>query len=237
MIANFLLLTVSTLFAIVGILFYPSLINMLLVMGGFTLSAIAAANLTNERDSRDKRSLQRCNIESKAAFVKEFDDLRALIGVSRAKMIIVPRSDEAKTFFCFVLIGENCCAALDTDIIRALLAHELAHVKNSHTTKGAIMLLPFLLPIAALSIPAMQPLVLNFMALAINLMIILCRPIHWPQEYEADLVAARIPCVGRDKMIKCIEDYSTLIHRSFLRDSILHPSVSKRRTNLESNIL
>ncbi len=128
-----------------------------------------------------------------------------------------------------VRIGCTLLYGLDDLALRGIIAHELAHLKKSHSIK---VLLSFLLFVPVLSFWIVSdstpiiPILLTF-----NIWALVLSLISWHHEYEADAEAAEH--VGEKDMAYALEQVAGLIYRP--GDTLAHPSFKKRISRLLSD--
>jgi Zn-dependent protease with chaperone function len=134
-----------------------------------------------------------------------------------------------------VLLGKPLLDKLDDNSIKAVLAHELAHIKQSQISKTYLIMMAILFVayyfylFNVRSIP-LWPNLLIFFAWCFLILVIFLRFISWPKEYEADAIAAKY--VGKNTMISTLQALATLKGTDMEQDFYSHPSISKRIAKL-----
>ncbi len=139
-------------------------------------------------------------------------------------------------------IGQPVLDSLDSISIKAVFAHELAHRKIDYAPKPRHLLWFLLIVIVLVTVPrlvliySVSPLGLTRFTLLVLLILIsfmgiAIRFISWPDEYEADLVAKQY--VNRDAVISFLTEVAALRKIDVTRDFYRHPSINKRKANLD----
>lgn len=137
-------------------------------------------------------------------------------------------------------IGRPVLNSLDSVSIKAVFAHELAHIKQGRTQKK-IFLLACVPPAAVLlfllvryGVGLLDSSIFRGSVLVlvlIDYIYIAARFVSWPLEYEADLVAKQY--VNRDAVISFLTEVAALRKMDVTRDFYRHPSITKRIANLD----
>jgi len=159
--------------------------------------------------------------------VKVFPDLRNAYATNRTT----------------IEIGQPVLDGLDSVSIRAVFVHELAHHKIDRARKPrhllwflvvvtALATVPWLvftysvgpLGSACFTFSVLPILVIGFMGIA-------ARFLAWPDEYEADLIAKQY--VSREAVISFLTGMAALRKMDVTRDFYRHPSINKRKANLD----
>jgi Zn-dependent protease with chaperone function len=144
---------------------------------------------------------------------------------------IVPRLNDAMAIYIdrkhggYVLIGKPLIDRLSESTLTGLFAHELAHLKRSHSAQIFILILligmvglpPYFIFFSFATYHIAIITVTSFMALALS-------RLSWYHEYEADLIASQY--VGQSMMISTLQQLEIVINRP--RDTFTHPSYAKR---------
>ena len=143
-------------------------------------------------------------------------------------------------------IGQPVLDSLDSISIKAVFAHELAHIKTHHALKPRhllwfVLVAAAFVGVARATVPsifiysvdqlrfscftlAVLPiLIIGFIGIAI-------RFVSWPDEYEADLIADQ--SVKQGAVLSFLTAMAVLRKMDVTRDFYLHPSVNKRKANL-----
>ena len=159
--------------------------------------------------------------------VKVFPDLRNAFATNRTT----------------IEIGQPVLDSLDNVSIRAVFAHELAHHKIDCARKPRHLLWFLLVVIVLVTVPwlvftysvgplgsacftfsVLPILVIGFIGIA-------TRFLAWPDEYEADLIAKQY--VNREAVISFLTGMAALRKMDVTRDFYRHPSINKRKANLD----
>jgi hypothetical protein len=142
--------------------------------------------------------------------------------------------------------GQPVLDNLDSVSIKAVFAHELAHIKINDDRKlrhllwlvlvGAVLVrilratVPWVFTYTVYQ-PGFSCFIFSVLSiLAIGLVGIAIRFRSWPDEYEADLMADQ--CVKQDAIVSALSALATLKNMDVTRDFYLHPSINKRKANL-----
>lgn len=139
-------------------------------------------------------------------------------------------------------VGQPVLDNLDSVSIKGVFAHELAHIKGKHVFKQGCLLFGVLVgalfaavPLLGIS-PSFDPsgsslfwssvllILVDFTGIAI-------RFISWPFEYKADLIADQY--VKQKAVASFLEAMAALRKMDVTRDFYLHPSITKRKANLD----
>jgi Zn-dependent protease with chaperone function len=143
-------------------------------------------------------------------------------------------------------IGQPVLDSLDSVSIKAVFAHELAHIKINSALKLRHLLVVILVGTILVGVAcATVPLVFTYSVeqldfscftfsvlsiLTIGFMGIAIRFMSWPDEYEADLIAMQY--VNREAVISFLTAMAALRKIDVTRDFYSHPSINKRKANL-----
>jgi len=153
------------------------------------------------------------------------------------KVKVFPNLRNAYANGTTIEIGQPVLDSLDSFSIKAVFAHELAHIKGKHALKKGRLLFGVLFAAAVLlgvldSFGLLGSSLFTCSALLTLLafMGIAMRFILWPFEYEADLMADR--CVKEGAVVSSLKAMTTLRKTDVTRDFYSHPSVNKRIANL-----
>lgn len=167
--------------------------------------------------------------------MNEILGLESLMGVNVKKkdlVRIVPSwLNAAITFDGNLIVGQPVVEEFDKQPRRAILAHELAHLKGNHPTKRLWLLLLFGMPVCLYLFYMQLPWFITFLLIFATFGLV-TPMVTWPYEYKADAIAAKY--VGGEQvacaLIKLTEGAGTDINR----DSYSHPAISKRIAKLRS---
>ena len=135
-------------------------------------------------------------------------------------------------------IGQPVLDRLDGVSIKAVFAHELAHINRNHSSKKGRLLFAVLLAGVLLSgvLYCFSPLgsslfTCSALLILIGFMGIAMPFISWPLEYEADLMADQ--CVKQGALASSLNTIAALRNMDVTRDFYGHPSINKRIANLD----
>jgi Zn-dependent protease with chaperone function len=159
------------------------------------------------------------------------------------KVKVFPNLRNAYATGTTIEIGQPVLDSLDSVSIKAVFAHELAHLKIDYALKPRHLLCFVLFGVAfatvlwlvfthsvgplgfscfTFSVPSI--LIIGFMGIAI-------RFISWPDEYEADLIAKQY--VNPEAVVSFLTAMAALRKIDVTRDFYRHPSINKRKANLD----
>jgi hypothetical protein len=137
-------------------------------------------------------------------------------------------------------IGQPVLDSLNSILIKAVFAHELAHIKGNHTLKtggllfGVVFATGMLFGGVLYGFDPSSPSLFTCSALSmilVGFMGIAMRFVSWPFEYEADLMADQ--CMKQGAVASALKAIATLKKMNVTRDFYLHPSINKRIANLD----
>ena len=140
-------------------------------------------------------------------------------------------------------IGQPVLDSLDSISIKAVFVHEFAHNKINYASKLRNLLVAILVgfvpPAVLLSVLTYSVVPLDFNCftfsvptiLIVGFMGIAIRFITWPDEYQADLMAKQY--VNREAVISFLTAMAELRKMDVTCDFYRHPSVNKRKANLD----
>jgi Zn-dependent protease with chaperone function len=159
------------------------------------------------------------------------------------KLKVFPNLRNAYRDGTIIEIGQPVLDNLDSLSIKAVFAHELAHIRITNASKLRHLLWLVLFGVAfptalwlvfthsvgplgfsyfTFSVPSI--LIIGFMGIAI-------RFISWPDEYEADLAAKQY--VNPQAVVSFLTAIAALRKIDVTRDFYQHPSINKRKANLD----
>lgn len=146
-----------------------------------------------------------------------------------------------------IKIGQPVLDSLDSASIKAVVAHELAHIrgdfKGDYRFKqkcllfgvrfGALLSAAVLLCRVSYSFGlSSSPLFwFSVLLIASSFMGISARFISWPHEYEADVMAVRY--VNRGAVVSFLKAVAALRKMDVTRDFYTHPAINRRIANLD----
>jgi len=146
-----------------------------------------------------------------------------------------------------IKIGQPVLDSLDSTSIKAVFAHELAHIRRDFKADyrfkqkcllfgvqfgpllGAAVLLSRLSYSYGLS--SISLFWFSVLLVASSFMGISARFILWPNEYEADVMAMRY--VSRGAVVSCLKALAALRQMDVTRDFYTHPAINRRIANLD----
>lgn len=140
-------------------------------------------------------------------------------------------------------IGQPVLDSLDSVSIKAVFVHELAHIKITNASKLRHLLWLVLFGVAFATVlwlvftHSVGPLGFSYFTfsvpsiLIIGFMGIAIRFISWPDEYEADLAAKQY--VNPQAVVSFLTAMAALRKIDVTRDFYQHPSINKRKANLD----
>ena len=139
------------------------------------------------------------------------------------------RSD-IETAYAFrntIVINSSLFIMLHVKEMQSVFSHEITHIKNRHSTKGALLMyVPMV--VIVLGLLALPPL-MRYIAVS-SAAIFVMMPISWYFEYQADGEAAKI--VGKEYIISAIRKIS--LGKDITEPSMSHPSISSRIEVIQS---
>jgi len=205
-----------------------------------TLAAVGPSLFGYERERLRKGKAEDVDPDTIISGWKQFCQSMGIEGDIKVK--VFPNLRNAYANRTTIEIGQPVLDSLDSVSIKAVFAHELAHIKGNHGFKQKW--LPFGVGFAALF--AASPLLgvlysfdllgLYFFMFSVSLISIsftgiAIRFISWPFEYEADLVAKQY--VNREAVVSFLTAMAALRKMDVTRDFYRHPSINKRIANLD----
>ena len=154
----------------------------------------------------------------------------------KVKLKLVPNLINAGAAGNIITFGKPLLEKLDQEEIKAIIAHELSHIKRNHLEKFVfyiLCLITVLLILGAL-LHHFTPIKLtNFtdVFLLIGIVAVSFRVISWSQEYEADIIAAQY--VNKDAMKSVWLTVAKTKKMDINWSYYSHPSISNRMANLD----
>jgi Zn-dependent protease with chaperone function len=159
----------------------------------------------------------------------------------KVKLKIVPNFINAMAMGHVIIFGKPLLEKLDQNEIKAIIAHELAHIKLGHVKRkepkqqtsiliilfAMIIFLPALLYIST----HIKPTSFTLGTLLIGIMSISFRFVSWPKEYEADIIANQY--VTKDAMKSVWLTLAKMKEMDINWAYYSHPSISNRIKNLD----
>jgi Peptidase family M48 len=167
--------------------------------------------------------------------MSEIQGLENLMGVNVKKknsVKIVPRwLNAAITLDGNLIIGQPVVEGFDMQPRRAILAHELAHLKENHAAKQLERLLLIGMPLCLYLFYLQLPLFITLLLVYATLGIVMPMA-AWPCEYQADAIAKKY--VGSEYLVSALTKMAEATDVDINRDSYSHPAISKRIEKLRS---
>jgi Zn-dependent protease with chaperone function len=162
------------------------------------------------------------------------------------KMKVFANLRNARANGTTIEVGQPVLDNLDSVSLKAVFAHELAHIKINHTRKlrhllWLVLVGVVLVGVARATVPwafTYSVCQLGFSCFTFSVLSILTigfvgiamRFRSWPDEYEADLMADQ--CVKQGALVSALTAMATLRKMDVTRDFYSHPSINKRKANL-----
>jgi Zn-dependent protease with chaperone function len=244
---NVLFLVIAIVLTVVSNLSHNQVLGIMLLATGWVLTLVALVpsllGFVREHARKGKGRYADPDI-----IVPGWSQLRQSMGIERdIKVKVFPnlRNAYADRITMKIKIGQPVLDTLDRVSIKAVAAHELAHIgghrKEDYSVKqksllfgvwvGALLAVILLLIVSYGFDPVLSP----FFWFSISLMLadfigVATRFMLWPHEYQADLIAMQH--VDRRAVVSYLTAIARLRKREMTRDSYTHPSVNKRVANL-----
>jgi Zn-dependent protease with chaperone function len=243
---NASLLVAAIAFAAISTLFDEEPIGIMLLVAAWalTLVAVVPSLVGYARERIGKRKGRYVDPDTVVPGWKQFCQSMGIEKDIRMKVFTNLRN--AYAHGATIDIGQPVLNSLDSASIKAVFAHELAHIKINDAVRLRHLLAPVLAGAILVGvIRATIPLVFTYSIgqlvssystlsvlsiLVIGLMGIAVRFMSWPGEYRADLVAMQR--VSRRAVVSFLTAMAALRKTDVMRDFYLHPSVNKRKANL-----
>lgn len=167
----------------------------------------------------------------------EIQDLCSLMEIKqKIKLRLVPNLQNAAAAGNVITFGKPLLEKLDPEEIKAIIVHELGHIKRDHLAKLSLYVFCFITVSIILVIlfhNFTQIKLTNFTIVffLIGIFAISLRVVSWSQEYEADTIAAQYVSKEAIKSawLKASKMRKTDINWSYYS----HPSISNRIANLD----
>jgi len=159
----------------------------------------------------------------------------------KVKLKIVPNLQNARASGYGIIFGKPLLDILSRDEIRAILAHELAHIKLAHVKRKSVKTQIFILTALFAMIVVLlallyvstsrEPTSFTISTLFIGIITISIRFISWPGEYEADAIASQH--VDKSAIQSGLLVISKVREMDINWSYYSHPSISNRIANLD----
>lgn len=213
-----------------------------LTMGGLlTLAAVGPAMISFGRERLKKGKGEWA--EDPDAIVPQWKQFCYSMGIKEdIKLKVFPNLRNAYASGTTIEIGRPVLASLDTVSTKGVLAHELAHIKQNHSSRRGRLLLCVGLGLGLLfggilcgfNSLAPKPSACGALSVVmIGLMSIAMPFISWPCEYEADSVADQY--VKEGAVASSLKAIARLKKMDVTRDFYWHPSINRRIANLDKS--
>lgn len=175
--------------------------------------------------------------------IPEWKELRQSMGIKKdIKVKVFSNLRNAYAKGTTIQIGQPVLDNLDSASIRGVFAHELAHIKMNYALKLRHLLVIILVGVVFVTVLSLvftyivDPLgsslfTCSALLILIDFMGIAIRFISWPFEYEADLIAKQY--VNREAVVSFLTAMAELRKMDVTRDFYGHPSINKRKANLD----
>ena len=245
---NISLLAIAIICTAISSLFdKETLRNICLAIGWLlTLAAVGPSSFESVWE-RVRKGKARC-VEAPNTVIPGWKQFCQSMGIEKdIKVKVFPNLRNAYATGTTIKIGQPVLDSLDSVSIKAVFAHELAHIKTNYALKLRHLLVVILVGVvlvgvASATVPSLvftysvdqlgfscftfsvlSILIIGFMGIAIRFM-------SWPDEYEADLIAMQH--VNRGAVVSFLTAMAALRKTDVTRDFYRHPSVNKRIANL-----
>ncbi len=157
------------------------------------------------------------------------------------KVKVFPNLRNAYANRTTIEIGQPVLDSLDSVSIKAVFAHELAHIKGNHGFKqkwllSGVWLGALVVAVVLLGIPygcdllGLCLFIFSVWLISIGFACTVIRFIFWPFEYKADLMADQH--VQQNAVVSFLNAMAALREMDVTRDFYRHPSINKRIANL-----
>jgi Zn-dependent protease with chaperone function len=167
--------------------------------------------------------------------VPELRKLCRLMGIEEEIQVkVFPSLKNAAVRSSTLEIGQPLLDKLDSVAMKGVLAHELAHLKESSLKRFTFLIAVIVILVALVALVyQFTPFGSSFftlLALSFGLMSISFRFITWPFEYEADLIAEKH--VGRKAVESCLRELAVIRGVDTTHEFYFHPSITNRIASL-----
>jgi Zn-dependent protease with chaperone function len=236
---NISLLAIAVICAIIsGFSNKDSLRNICLAIGWLLTLAAVVPSLFWSRWELARRGKAKC-VKDPDTVVPGWKQLCQSMGIEEdIKVKVFPNSRNAYRDGTTIEIGQPVLDNLDSVSIKAVFAHELAHVKEGRTRNkifslAGVPLAVLMLLFVRYGVGPLDSLIfgLSFFLVLVDYMGIAARFVLWPLEYKADLIAKQY--VNRDAVVSYLTIVAALRKMDVTRDFYRHPSINKRIANLD----
>lgn len=233
-------MTMAIIFAVVSILSDRGTFGIICLITGWVLTLVAAGPPLFRYVRESTRKGKGEDIDPNT-IVPGWKRFYQSMGIQKdIKVKVFPNVLNAYANRTTIEIGQPVLDSLDSVSIKAVLAHELTHIKGSHGFKQkwlplgiwSVLFALGMLSRVSYSLDLLGLYLFTFSVLLISIGFtgIAIRFISWPLEYKADLGAMRH--VSRDAVVSFLTTMATLRKMDTMRDFYGHPSVNKRIANL-----
>ena len=244
---NVSLLAIAIVCAIIASLYDKVTLGIACLVAGWVLTLVAVVpSLCGFARERMRKGKARY-VEDPNTIVPGWEQFCQSMGIKKyIKVKVFTNLRNAYAKGTTIEIGQPILDGLDSLSIKAVFAHEFAHIKTNDALKLRHLLCLALVGVVLVGVArATVPLVftcsvyqLGFSCFTFSVLSILTigfvgiaiRFMSWPDEYEADLIADQ--CVKQGAVISFLTAIAALRKMDVTRDFYLHPSINKRKANL-----
>ena len=244
---NVSLLAIAIICAIIASLYDKETLRITCLVAEWVLTLVAVVpslfGFARERMRKGKARY----VEDPNTIVPGWKQFCQSMGIEKdIKMKVFTNLRNARPNGTTIEIGQPVLDSLDSVSIKAVFAHELAHIKTHYALKPRhllwfVLVVVAFIGVARATVPSiftysvaqlgfscftfsvLSILIMGFMGIAI-------RFVSWPDEYEADLMADQ--CVNQGAVVSFLTAMAALRKMDVTRDFYSHPSINKRKANL-----
>ena len=244
---NVSLLAIAIVCAIIASLYDKETLRITCLVAGWVLTLVAVVpSLCGFARERMRKGKARY-VKDPNTIVPRWKQFCQSMGIEKnIRMKVFTNLRNARPNGTTIEIGQPVLDSLDSVSIKAVFAHELAHIKINHALKPRhllwfVLVVVVLVGVARATVPSiftysvyqlgfscftfsvLSILIIGFVGIAI-------RFVSWPDEYEADLMADQ--CVKQGAVVSFLTAMAALRKMDVTRDFYMHPSINKRKANL-----
>jgi Zn-dependent protease with chaperone function len=210
----------------------------LAITSGFAVVPVAEFVTSFPRKLREMMMLRGVRRTYSFGLTEELLNLASRMGVRLKEESILEAPPEwvnaGATIDGKVILGQTIADEFDKEARKGILAHELAHLRATHPSRTAIVLLLTIIPVSLfitfLHLPSVVNLVVLFSAYGLIVPVV-----SWHCEYDADAIAATF--VGIEPVIKGLRKIAEVKNADVRCDTYSHPSISRRISRLQMNTI